>query len=247
MIIFMKRITLFIALLLLVIANVHAQKTYALLAGVSNYKVDSINLHYTTKDVKQLKRVFDNQGFTSAIITSQFANHENIVKKLNAIVKLAKREDRIIFYFSGHGTPGGFVPSDRSLFNYQELVDILSKAKANNVFCFIDACMSGSVRTISSNNFGVGGASPNICFMTASDATEISIEDSWVGHGYFTKALLKGLRGMSDRNADKVVTLNELFNYIYNDVTNRTKNHKQVQHPQLFCPVNMKKVIMTKW
>lgn len=243
----MKKLSTTIMLLILIVISIQAQKTYVLLTGVSNYGVDSINLYNTTKDVKQLKKVFDNQGFTTAMITSQYANHQNIVTKLNAIVRLARSNDRIIFYFSGHGTPGGFVPSDRSFFNYQELIDILKNAKVKDIYCFIDACMSGSVKSIAANNFGIGKSSPNICFMTASDATEYSREDSFIGHGYFTKALLKALRGMSDKNTDRKITLMECFRYVYTDVTRRTKDTKQVQHPQLLCPENMKDNVLTKW
>lgn len=232
---------------MLLASSIHAQKTYALLAGVSNYGVDSINLPNATKDVKQLKKVFDNQKFISALITSKFANHDNIKMKLEAIIRLAKPKDKIIFFFSGHGSPGGFVPSDRSFFNYQELVDLLKRAKAQNIICIIDACMSGSVKSISDNNFGIGNGNPKICFMTASDATEYSTESRLVGHGFFTKALLKALRGMSDKNADKEITLGELYHYIYNDVVNRTQNSKTEMHPQLICPNSMKGIVIAKW
>ena len=242
----MKKLSIMMVLMMAFVISASSQKTYVLLAGVSNYGVDSINLYNTTKDVKTLKKVMERQGFTCAKITSKNANHDNIVKKLDAIIRLAKPDDKIIFYFSGHGTPGGFVPYDRSLFNYQELVNILKKAKAKNVFCFIDACMSGSVATISNNNFGIGQAKPNLCFMTASSATEYSMEDNLIGHGYFTKALLKGLRGMSDKNKDKQVTLKELYRYVYNDVVSRTKDDTP-QHPQLFCTDSMNKEVLTKW
>ena len=245
----MKKLTTTIAVFLLVAINMQAQKTFVLLSGVSNYGVDSINLYNTTKDVKALDKVFMNQKFTVAKATSKNAYSDNIRTKLNAIVRLAKPQDRIIFFFSGHGTPGGFVPYDRTLFNYQELVDIFKKAKAQYIYCFIDACMSGSVKSISNNNFGIGSGSPKICFMTASDATELSMEDSFVGHGYFTKALLKALRGMSDKNKDKQITLGEVFRYVQNDVIYRTKDAKQVQHPQLIGTYSdeMKKTVLTRW
>ena len=240
----MKKLITILTMLMLVALSIHAQKTYALLAGVSNYRVDSINLPNSTKDVKNLQALFERRGFISVPVTSKNANHDNIVKKLNAIIRLAKPEDKIIFYFSGHGSPGGFVPSDRSFFNYQELVDILKKAKAENVFCFIDACMSGSIKSISANYFGMGNGTPHICFMTASDATEYSMESKLVGHGYFTKSLLKALKGMSDGNSDNAVTLNELFYYVYNDVVARTKNSKNVMHPQLLCHPSMKNIVI---
>lgn len=244
----MKRLSTIVMMLVMVALSMQAQKTYVLLAGVSNYGVDSINLANTTDDVKKMKKIFIKQGITPATLTSRNANHDNIVNKLNAMIRLAKPEDRIFFFFSGHGTPGGFVPSDRSLFNYQELVNILSKARAGNIYCFIDACMSGSVKSISSNNFGVGNKTPNICFMTASDATEISRESpALVGHGFFTKALLKGLSGMSDKNEDKKVTLGELYDYVKKDVLYRTRNSEYVQHPLLLCPESMKAQVIRKW
>ena len=243
----MKRLSTMIVLLTVFLVSISAQKTYVLLAGVSNYGNEELNLYNTTKDVKQLKKVFDNQQATTAIVTSQYANHANIAKKLDAISRLAKSSDKIMFFFSGHGTPGGFVTSDRTLFNYQELIDILSKSKASQVVCFIDACMSGSAKTISANNFGHGDKAPYITFMTSSDGTETSAENLLIGHGYFTKALLKGLRGMCDRDSDKQITLLELFNYVYGDVTARSKGSENEQHPQLIGPASMHNMVLTKW
>lgn len=243
----MKRLFSIIFLLSVLVFSINAQKTYVLLAGVSNYGDEEINLYNTTKDVKQLKKVFDNQQATTAIVTSKYASHANIVKKLDAISRLAKADDQIVFFFSGHGTPGGFVTSDRTLFNYQELVDIVSKSKAARVLCLIDACMSGSVKSISANNFGRGNSQPQITFMTSSDGTETSAESSLVGHGFFTKALLKGLRGMCDKDTDKQITLIELFNYVYSDVTARTKGSEKEQHPQLIGPGSMYNMVLAKW
>lgn len=243
----MKRLTLIIALLSALLLSASAQNTYVLLAGVSNYGNDDLNLYNTTKDVKQLKKVFDNQRATTSIVTSQYANHANIAKKLKAISQLAKSNDKIVFFFSGHGTPGGFVTSDRTLFNYQELVDILAKSKAQTVVCMIDACMSGSVKAISANNFGRGCSNPKIIFMASSDGTETSAENLLVGHGFFTKALLKGLRGMCDKNTDRQITLIELFNYVYSDVTARTKDSEQQQHPQLIGPESLHDLVLARW
>lgn len=243
----MKRLLVLFTMFLTLLLTVSAQKTYVLLAGVSNYGDEKLNLYNTTKDVKDLKKVFDNQHATVAIVTSKYANHANIVKKLDAISRLAKADDKIVFFFSGHGTPGGFVTSDHTLFNYQELVDILSKTKAARVLCLIDACMSGSVKTISANNFGRGNSQPQITFMTSSDGTETSAESSLVGHGYFTKALLKGLRGMCDKDTDSHITLIELFNYVYSDVTSRSKGTANEQHPQLIGPGSMHNMVLVKW
>lgn len=241
------RILMMLVLTVVGTQSINAQKTYALLAGVSNYGDEQVNLHNTTKDVKDLKKVLAHQDVVTSVVTSQYANLDNITKKLGAIVKLAKPEDNILFFFSGHGDTDGFIASDRAMFRYQKLVEILRKAKARNVVVFIDACMSGSVKSISANNFGVGNAYPKIAFLTASDAEELSIENNWVGNGYFAQAMQKGLRGKADKNADREVTLMELFTYIYNDVTFRTRNHESVQHPQFVGPESMHSLVLARW
>ncbi len=245
----MRKIISALVLLFFFAASVFAQHTYVLLAGISNYG-DESNLGQTTKDVKSLKEIFDKQPNTTvAILTSKYASGSNIEEKLNAINKLAKPTDKIVFCFSGHGTTGGIVTYGPQLFSYKTLAQILSKAKAKEIFCFIDACKSGSVENDASANFGFESSSshPGLTFMVASRATEVSWENNWVGHGFFTKALLKGLRGSSDKNRDKNVTLKELFDYVYNDVTARTKDTEAPQHPQLIGPSSSYNTVITRW
>lgn len=237
-------------LLLFFVATTFAQHTYVLLAGISNYGDEKNNLSQTTKDVKSIKEVFNKQKNTTvAILTSKYASGSNIEEKLNAIIKLAKPSDKIIFCFSGHGTTGGFVSYGPQLFPYKTLAQILSKAKAKEVVCFIDACMSGSVQSDAASNYGFSNDAthPGLTFVVASRADEVSWENNWVGHGFFTKALLKGLRGSSDKNKDRNVTLKELFDYIYNDVTARTKDSDAPQHPQMIGPSSSFETVITRW
>lgn len=246
----MKKNCSIFVLLFLITASVMAQHTYVLLAGISNYGDEETNLRQTTKDVKAIKEVFDKQKNTTvAILTSRYATGINIEEKLNAIIKLAKPTDKIIFCFSGHGTTGGFISYGPQLFAYRTLVEILSKTKAKEIFCFIDACMSGSAQNAVASDYAFLGNNTHkgLTFVVASRADEISWENNWVGHGFFTKALLKGLRGLSDKNGDRRITLKELFDYIYNDVTARTKNTKSPQHPQLIGPASSHNTVITSW
>lgn len=238
----MKRLSFLWIFIAMLAMNVNAQKTYALLTGVSNYGDEQLNLLNTTKDVKQLKTVMDKLGVVCGVSTSRNVTQANITKRLNTIIKAAKPEDRIIFYFSGHGTTGGFLMSDQQLFLYSDLIKIFSKAKTKNIFCFIDACRSGSVV---SDSYGMSNSDKaRITFIMSSRPDELSIENNWIGNGYFTQAMLKGLRGMSDNNHDKRITLIELFKYIYNDVTARTNNG---QHPQLIGPGSAQNAVLATW
>lgn len=246
----MKKLISIFVVLFIITTHIFAQHTYVLVAGISNYGDEETNLHQTTKDAKAIKEVFDKQPNTTvAILTSKYASGSNIEEKLNAMVKLAKPTDKIIFCFSGHGTTGGFVSYGPQLFSYKTLAQILSNAKAQNIICFIDACMSGSVQNDATSNYGFseGNSHQGLCFIVGSRADEISWENNWVGHGFFTKALLKGLRGLSDKNRDKQVTLKELFDYVYNDVTARTKKTEHPQHPQLIGPSSSHNVVITSW
>lgn len=66
--------------------------------------------------------------------------------------------------------------------------------------------------------------------LAAADPAEYSEEgEQWDGgHGVFTYHLLRGLGGLADQDGDGIITLRELFDYIYRPVANDTKNN---QHP----------------
>lgn len=245
----MKKITLILLTLLVFVLQVDAQRTYALLAGVSNYNNSQINnLGNTTKDVKEMQTVFKKQGAVVTMLTSMYANSDNIMKKLDVIVKLATPKDKIIFFFSGHGSTGGMVTSDPALLSYKTLLTKLSSARTNNIFCFVDACHSGSITDDAGSGYSWGQTSGNkVVFMMGCRADEYSWENQWLGQGYFTQALLKGLRGKADNNGDKQISVLELFKYVYNDVVARTKNQEKPQHPQLIGPKSNFDVILAKW
>lgn len=238
-----------ILLFTLISFGVQAQKTYVLLTGVSNYGTKDNNLHNSTKDVKSLKTIFESQKAIVGVLTGKNVTRDNLEKKLNAIVQLAKPEDKIIFFFSGHGMIGGFVAYGPDIISYSYLTDIFSKAKTRNVFCFIDACMSGSsaASAVEGETEDRYIFNKNITFVSSSRILEQSIENDWVGHGFFTQALLKALRGKADVNQDRNITLMELFNYIYNDVTARTNKGEKTQHPQLIGPSSLYETIITSW
>lgn len=236
-----KILTLLLALFIFS-GNAIAQNTYALVAGVSSYRNPQNNLGNTTKDSKDIKRALDKLNVKSALLTSKHANYANIKEKLEKIVSVAKANDKIMFFFSGHGTTGAFCTYDE-LFPYTTLVNILSKAQAKEIYCFVDACMSGSVQGVASSGYN-WASNKNMMFFMGCRAEEFSWENQWLGNGNFSKSLLKGIRGFADSNQDKKITVKELFDYIYKDVTVHTQNNSTVQHPQLIGPSEMQKNVL---
>jgi len=243
----MKRLTFILAALLLASVMLNA-RTFALVTGVSKYDVEEANLSQTTKDAKAFRELLLTQTRDVTILTSKYANRDNILEKLRAICNRAQKGDRVIFYFSGHGDNGMLIPSDLRPLYYSDLVATLSDTKASEVICFIDACFAGSV---ASSAASANSSSTNVLkpkdghiYIVSCRGNEVSAEAQWVGQGYFTQALLKGFRGKGDYNHDKKVTAIELFKYIHADVVRRSGNG---QHPVLIAPKDMMNTVIADW
>lgn len=238
--------SLFVALLACISASA---RTFVLATGISNYGDEEINLSQTTKDAKIFKEIMETQTKDVTLLTSRYANRENILSKLRAICNRAQSEDRIVFFFSGHGQKGGICVYD-GVISYEELVSLLARSEAKEKICFIDACHAGSlaneVLSASENNRWTKKITEekNQAFFVSCRSDEYSSESAWVGAGYFTQALIKGLRGKADDNHDRQITVIELFKYIHKDVTRRTKSE---QHPQLIAPPDMYECVIAKW
>ena len=130
----MKRLfnTLIICLILVTTDTLSVNaRTFALIAGVSNYGVEDANLSQTTKDAKAFKQLLSKQTKDITLLTSTYANHDNILEKLRAICNRAQNGDRIIFYFSGHGNKGYLLTSDIKPLYYTEIANILKIGRAH--------------------------------------------------------------------------------------------------------------------
>ncbi len=241
----MKKI-LFTLFLVLTLAFSSGARTFVLIAGVSNYGDENINLSQTTKDAKRFKEVMLTQTRDITTLTSSYATKNNIKEKLRAICNRAGSDDRIVFFFSGHGMPSAFCAYDGA-FYYSDLVSLLGSSSAKEKICFIDACHAGSLaEDAASDNANRNWnnrtmRAPGQAFFVSSRPEEYSIESGWIGAGFFTQALIKGLRGAADKDHNREVTVKELFNYMYKDIVRRSGDQ---QHPQLIAPREMYPVVV---
>lgn len=230
------------ALITLSVLSLQA-RTYVLCVGVSRQGIEGASdLHQTTKDAKAFKKVMESHSKDITLLTSKYATKAKILSTLKKIAASATKEDRVYFYFSGHGGEGVICAYD-DFVTYDEIVKILSSSKSPMTVCFIDACHSGSAVDVVGNASAMNGKK-NIAFMSGCRPSEYSYENPYVGAGYFTQSLVKGLRGKSDADSDKRITVKELFKYCYNDVVTRSKGS---QHPQLIAPENIQNAALVKW
>lgn len=239
----MKRFILPLLLCLLVSFSADA-RIFALVCGVSNYGRESANLSQTTKDAKNFKRLMLTQTKDITLLTSSNVTRANLLEKLQAICNRAQSDDRIVFFFSGHGMQGAIYCYDGPL-RYSEITSRLAKSEAKQKIVYIDACFAGTAANSATDSNGEQTvATPGQAFFVSCRPDETSIEAPHVGAGFFTQALLKGLQGKADKNHDRKITVMELFKYLHGDVIRRSKN---CQHPQLIAPKEMYSVVLTDW
>jgi len=67
--------------------------------------------------------------------------------------------------------------------------------------------------------------------VTASRTTEVSIELPELGHGIFTYYLVQRLKGAADLNRDGIVMLQELYEYVEQEVSKKSRAVGGNQHP----------------
>ena len=213
-------------------------RTFVLVTGVSRYANENSNLEQTTKDAKRFKQLMETQTKDITLLTSKYVTSANVLEKLRAIANRAQSGDRIVFFYSGHGMEGAMYGYDGPIW-YEDIIDVLNTSAASEKICFIDACHAGTMTKVDDTKGSSAWKSkvkPGQAFFVACRPDEYSYENPFVGAGFFTQALLKGLQGKSDKNSDKKITIKELFDYIYGDVVKRSKNE---QHPQLQAPQSM--------
>jgi hypothetical protein len=126
-----------------------------------------------------------------------------------------------------------------------EMQNVLQRIEAERVTVFLDACYSGAAggRTFASTKTrGVNvddiflerlTRSKGRAIVTASRPSEVSIELPDLGHGVFTYYLVRGLQGYADLNRDGIVSLQELYEYLAQEVSKKSRSVGGNQHPML--------------
>ena len=225
----------FISLILCFIAFIGHCETYVVCVGIGNYASPKVrNLTKTESDAKAVAEFYKKGTKNVITITGKYATTSQVLKSLRDQFSRAKENDKIIFFFSGHGYPGGFCPYDMTNINggikYSEIINIMQQSQAKNKLIFADACHSGAIRQKQNvNNTPI--KSGNVLFFLSSRGNEYSAENAFLANGYFTKNLLRGLSGGADFNRDKLITAKELFKFVSEGVKSQTNGK---QHPVMW-------------
>ena len=126
-----------------------------------------------------------------------------------------------------------------------EMQNVLARIEAERVTVFLDACYSGAAggRTFASTKTRTVNVddiflerltrSKGRAIVTASRPSELSVELPELGHGIFTYYLVRGLEGYADLNRDGIVSLQELYEYLTQEVGRKSRAVGGNQHPML--------------
>jgi hypothetical protein len=126
-----------------------------------------------------------------------------------------------------------------------EMQNVLARIEAERITVFLDACYSGAAggRTFASTKTRTVNVddiflerltrSKGRAIVTASRPSELSVELPELGHGLFTYYLVRGLQGYADLNRDGIVSLQELYEYLTQEVSRKSRAVGGNQHPML--------------
>ena len=225
----MKHLLLVVSLLFSVL-SLDARDIYLFSVGVADYPGTINDLVFPAKDAKAMTRLYRKQGSRHIyLLTDNRATRGTILSKARELFKMAKKDDIVVFYFSGHGYPGGFVAYDQFL-TYQDVKGLFSQCKAQNKMIFADACFAGDFRGKSADK-SRGDLTQSVMLFLSSRDDEVSYDgNSNMNNGIFTACLLSGLKGGADKNRDRVITARELFDAVSKGVTQRQPR----QHPVMW-------------
>ncbi len=223
-------------------------KVWAVVVGCAFYQ-HMKTLRYTDDDAYQfyafLKSieggaVSDDQV---KVLIDEDATHDNILSAMRDTYRQADENDVILFYFSGHGLPGSFLPVDYdgqfNALRHEDVQDALLSSRSRHKLVIADACHSGSLvarsggdsdASLASYYSALTNAQASTALMMSSRGEEISMEDGGLRSGVFSHYLIRGMKGEADANHDMMVSIQELFEYVHREVRGYTGN---IQTPTL--------------
>ena len=240
---------------------------WAVLVGVNRYaQLDKLT--YCVADATKLRDQLVAAGFPREQVfllvdgageAADLPFRENIQRRIESVLKVARPDDLVLVVFSGHGVhldgKSYFCPTDANLespettmvpldFIYRQL----DGSQARQKLLVVDACRndprpagSRDATTHKKSLEGLGeqlkAVPAGITALSSSAAGQISWEDEQLGHGVFAYHVMEGLAGKADEagNKDGVVSLLELYDYAYLQTTRWVLRNRPgyIQTPEL--------------
>jgi hypothetical protein len=153
----------------------------------------------------------------------------------------AQGKSKLVFFFSGHSDENGLHFND-GMIPKDELHTILSRAKHETKIAILDSCFSGALvakGVKKSESFDVPmldvDEPSGSIYLTSSSSSQFAYESDALRGSVFSHHLLAGIYGDGDLNKDGIVTIDELYQYVYKNTKWHalTLPHKKTQDPEI--------------
>jgi tetratricopeptide (TPR) repeat protein len=225
-------------------------KSFAVVIGINNYQKWP-PLEFAVADAMAVKKRLTQLGFDQIVtILDKDATQRRILTELfNELPQKATHNDRVLFYFAGHGQTedlpdgkkkGYIIPFDADITNYsttaismEQIRSLSSRIQAKHIIYIMDSCYSGlGLNRSIGKSRGISDYIRKVSSMrvvqiiTAGGKGEQVQEKE--GHGLFTTYFLRAINGAADINRDNVVTGTELGAYLRPAVSDASR---QAQTP----------------
>lgn len=220
--------------------------SWALCVGINNYSNQS-QLDTAANDAKEITEILIKDfGFPQEnvkLLLNEEATKRNILREYLSFVNLTAQDDKLVFFFAGHGNTlnghhgntGYLIPQDATddistWIRWDEITKSGDLIPAKHILFILDACFSGIAFLRSPVNTSSRFMNDMISRLSrqaiASGKANQPVSDGngpLAGHSIFTGYLIKGLKGDA-LDPQKIMSANMLMNHVYQKVAHDQKS-----------------------
>ena len=217
---------------------------FLLVAGANNGGTDRVKLRYAESDANSFAEVLSQMGgidkgnilrVSDPTVKTMQNGFAEVEKRLQN--KKSDTRKEVLVYYSGHADDKG-LRLGSEIYSWADFRKSVNSLNADVKIAVLDACGSGTItRTkggVSKPAFMQDASSEmtGYAFLTSSNENEASQESDRIKGSFFTHALVSGLRGAADMDGDSKVTLNEAYQFAFNETLQSTQSTSGgTQHP----------------
>jgi uncharacterized caspase-like protein len=222
---------------------------YALIIANTEYADPNLaQLSAPSKDAEDFARVLRDKNIAGFDDVKVILNHpESYVReRIDEFFDAKTPDDLLVLYFSGHGVRDEFGSLYLALRNTSRarlratalrsdfIRETMDQSRSKRIVLILDCCNSGAfahgTKAVTGGSMGTASAFEGTGYgrivLTASDSTQFAWEgDKIIGetqNSLFTHFLIKGLEGEADRDSDGRITVDELYDYAYEQIVTRS-------------------------
>jgi len=243
---------------------------WAILIGINGYHESLGPLKYSVNDCRRLAEVLTtgDDAFPAdhvLVLADDEAGerkptYANIHSWLASWLAQPGEDDTVLVFFAGHGREMDgkcyLVPGDATLQTIHVtgipvpyIQELLNRCKARQKVLILDACHSGAgrdVSTMAAPMMETLSAGKGIYTLTSCDVDEASHEWDEKNQGVFSYYLAEALSGSCPPDAHDNLTMDCVYEWVYESVQEWAHNHRCSQVPKRICAV-IGKIVLGKF